>query len=244
MIKLSKLLTETTFTLGLKDDWEYKYDMKNTGTPWWTRRKGTDKWIDMKSKLTPEKYKEAVEKLRTAIKSKTYIKTTDTDTATDSANVIKDTTIKRNKNGWIIPNIKTDINIIDKESSRESFESFVKLQNSALAALKQQLVGKQIRSRFTDKYIYAFSGDDTDWAQYDLNAFSSTGWPLNASGTANIRPILLNGQTIGDVYVLISFNSKLTTNGMEFKTKFECSVVWVGGKINAWIPTSSIDVIQ
>lgn len=70
----SKQSTPIIFTLALTDKWEYKYDMKNTGIPWWTRKKGTDEWIDMASVIGPDKYKQAVATLTTAIKNKTYIK--------------------------------------------------------------------------------------------------------------------------------------------------------------------------
>jgi hypothetical protein len=245
MIKLTNLLIEASvFTLSPKDQWEYKYDIKTTGIPWWTRRKGTEEWIDMQTKLTPEKYKEAVDKLNAAIKAKTIIKTKVADTQKVTTSTTTDTevslTTKRNKNGWIIPTVKTDIVIKNTDNSLAN-DTFIKLQNTARADLKKQLVGKQVTARYADKYVYAFSGDDTDWAQYDLNAFLPSGWPKDASGTANIRPASLSGQTIGDVYVFISYKS---TEWMTFKTKFECSIVWVGGKINAWIPSSYIDVIK
>lgn len=66
--------TPTIFTLAPGDDWEYKYDMKNTGIPWWTRRKGTEEWIDMQIMISPEKYQQAIQRLSTAIKNKTIIK--------------------------------------------------------------------------------------------------------------------------------------------------------------------------
>lgn len=76
MITLKGLLTEkaSIFSLSDSDPWEYKYDLQDTGIEWWTRKKGTDEWVDMQMKLSPTQYQTAVQKLRNAIKSKTTVK--------------------------------------------------------------------------------------------------------------------------------------------------------------------------
>ena len=67
MIKLSSLITETKasiwvpFTLSDKDPWEYYCD-KATKI-WYTRKKGTTEWIDMKSKLSAPAFKTAIDNI-------------------------------------------------------------------------------------------------------------------------------------------------------------------------------------
>jgi len=67
MIKLSSLITEVkatiwfSFTLSDKDPWEYYCD-KATKI-WYTRKKGKTQWIDMKSSLSPENFKIAIDNI-------------------------------------------------------------------------------------------------------------------------------------------------------------------------------------
>ena len=70
MIRLKTLLTEfqytytnpkTPITMGPTDPWEYYMDV-NTNK-WYTRKKGTDEWIDMEAKLPNANMQKALDKL-------------------------------------------------------------------------------------------------------------------------------------------------------------------------------------
>jgi len=70
MIRLKTLLAEyqntytnpkTPITMGPTDPWEYYMDV-NTNK-WYTRKKGTDNWIDMEAKLPNENMQKALDKL-------------------------------------------------------------------------------------------------------------------------------------------------------------------------------------
>lgn len=104
MIRLKNLITEeTVFTLAPTDAWEYKYDMKNTGIPWWTRKKGTEEWIDMQYVISPDKYKQAVTTLANAIKNKTYIKIPQQSSADkETQTPVNTNSIQRLSNGYLI----------------------------------------------------------------------------------------------------------------------------------------------
>ena len=70
MINLKKLLLEGVspqskltepFTLSDTDNWEYYVDEKTEIV--YTRKKGTTKWLDMQSELSPANYKIAIDKI-------------------------------------------------------------------------------------------------------------------------------------------------------------------------------------
>jgi hypothetical protein len=233
MIKLTQILLEQSdlYKYIYPKDTLYKYAVKNN--TWWAKNIETGKEFDLS---TNSNWQSSIDKLDKQFPKARKNKKKLPELPDDD---LISTKIQRNKFGWIIPSIETDITIADQTKTPNWQPEFTKLQNKVNQDLKRILVGSKVKARNKNKYVYAFSGDDTNWRQYDLTEFSNSGWPLDASGTANIKPNTIQGQIIGDVYVLISWSQ--TKNVI--KSKFECSVVWIGGKINSWIPTSYIDII-
>lgn len=116
MINLKKLLLEgispqskltEPFTLSDSDAWEYYVDEKTEIA--YTRRKGTTKWLDMQSELSPDNYKKAIDKIHKGpiwpIKSNNIKKDIKKDTEDKKViNKKPDTGITRDKLGYITSN--------------------------------------------------------------------------------------------------------------------------------------------
>jgi hypothetical protein len=56
-------------------DHDKVWDYKITNGVWFTRKKGTEEWLNMKSKLAESAYKLAIERLNMFIKSRGYDQT-------------------------------------------------------------------------------------------------------------------------------------------------------------------------
>lgn len=234
MIKLKNILSEQKdpYTYTYPNDTMYKYAVKNG--VWWAKNVQTGKEFDLSAN---PKFQSSIDKLEKQYPKARPQKTTNT---TDNQNTTENpivATVLRNKNGWMIsPTVKTQQTLKSKSLGADIQKLFTTLRDKARADLKQQLVGKTIKVRNIQGYVPVFN---EEWAQYDLNAFNGKGWPTDAN-YGKFKPATISGQTVGDVYVLMSWKN----SGMDsFTTKFECSIVFVGGKINGWIPTSYIDVV-
>lgn len=83
MIKLKNIMEgiddTKPFTLADSDAWEYYYNPKDQ--IFYTRKKGTTKWINMEKALSPERYDKAYRRLKDAISGFAAVKAYNTGTA-------------------------------------------------------------------------------------------------------------------------------------------------------------------
>jgi hypothetical protein len=238
VIKLKRILTEQAtlykgYVYNYDDKDPYIYAIKNG--EWWSKNRQTGKEFNIS---TNPAWKSSIDKLdkkfpKAAQARKQQANTDNTDN-NNTDNNIQPLAVRRNKNGWMSPKIE-----IQKLSAKSYTTNWRKLFDDAVIAakneLKQQLVGKTIKVRYPDKYVPVFN---EDWRQYDLSEFNERGWPTDAD-QSTFKPATISGQRVGDVYVLMSYTIDRDSN---VTAKFECSVVYVGGKVKGWIPTSYIDV--
>ena len=205
MIKLKTLITEAkatiwdSFTLSDRDPWEYYCD-KSTKI-WYTRKKGTSTWLDMKTHLSAANYKQAMDIItKGPIYSTSNKNKVNNDKSSTNSKTNKDTKISTN-----------DTETKDIKVKTNDLTADYKIQTDIVATLYDMITKNP--AKYFKKFKTLINDDETAASMFFQKAQTQFETELNNIKNKDNEDIALNTKLIknimNDIYKSIKNNFRI-----------------------------------